>query len=110
MKAQEDPSDPAEVIRPHLKSMLNGPFSVPRSHEWDSVEDHQPNKVFVYFSACLHYKIVKNIYNDFFQDNVAAYIWHKFGLYCTVNGVQKFMPQTDFVSNALNSTISLVQK
>ena len=59
MKAQEDPSDPAEVVRPHLKSMLNGPFSVPRSHEWDSVEDHQPNKVFVYFSACLHYKIVK---------------------------------------------------
>ena len=49
MKAQENPSDPAEVVKPHLKSMLNGPFSVPRSHEWDSVDDHQPNKVvFVY--------------------------------------------------------------
>ena len=49
MKAQENPSDPAEVVKPHLKSMLNGPFSVPRSHEWDSVEEHQPNKVFVYY-------------------------------------------------------------
>ena len=49
MKAQENPSDPAEVVKPHLKSMLNGPFSVPRSHEWDSVDGHQPNKVvFVY--------------------------------------------------------------
>ena len=62
MKAQENPSDPAEVVKPHLKSMLNGPFSVPRSHEWDSVDDHQPNKAFVYTFFCkpivnsLHFK------------------------------------------------------
>ena len=69
------PIDPAVVVRPHLISMLNGPFTVPRSHEWDARTENQPNK-----------------------DNVAAYIWHKFGLYCTINGVQKFMPLSDAVS------------
>ena len=73
--ASKEPTDPAEVVQPHLESMLNGPFSVPRSHEWDAKEENQPNK-----------------------DNVAAYIWHKFGLYCTINGVQKFMPLPDAVS------------
>ena len=63
------------MVRPHLISMLNGPFTVPRSHEWDARTENQPNK-----------------------DNVAAYIWHKFGLYCTINGVQKFMPLSDAVS------------
>lgn len=71
---QAPKDDPSKALPQHLLSMLSGPLSIPRSHEWDKLSSNQPNK-----------------------DNVAIYIWQKLGLYCTFICAHRFRPQEDSV-------------
>lgn len=67
----------AKVNVAHLKSMLEGPLTVPRSHLWDQMHAGLKDKVF--------------------KEDVGVYIWQKLGLFTGFNCVQTFLPQVDAV-------------
>ena len=64
-------SEANRVATDHLSSMLNGPFSLPRSLEIRrGLQTSSDNK-----------------------ENIAVYIWQKLGLFTGFNCLQKFNPQ-----------------
>jgi hypothetical protein len=68
--AKKVDDDPSKVIPDHLVSMLNGPLTIPRNHNWDMMHQQNQNK-----------------------DPIAAYIWQKLGMYSTLNCLQRFYAQ-----------------
>ena len=75
-----------KVNEEHLMSMLNGPFSQPRNHQWDKFYPDEATK-----------------------EDIAVYIWQKLGLFSGFNCVQKFFPpEGDAVIFTLTQCVPLL--